>query len=280
MRRPCVTLFENGDVVVRTVLILTAVGQFISGAQVCANRRLFESGGVLDWRLVSRQYEGVRMASMVASRLPFDAPTVMSLAGIKCASAAAAILTALTGASLVIPLVGLVGANAALAVRTPVGWTGADQMGNVVCLATLLAALVDSPRSTSACLVFIALQASSAYIVAGSCKLGHLTWRDGSCLRALLTTGCWSNARMAAWMRDREALSMVVGRLVLGAEILFPLVLIAPADLAAGALLLGVLFHVVLAFVMGLNTFVWMFPATYPAIMFTNILLRAWWLGR
>ena len=270
--------FENGDVALRSVMILAAVGQLISGAQVVANWRLFERGGVLDWRIMSGRYGNSR-ASMVASRLPLDAPVVVSLAGVKCASAAAAILMALAGGSLVIPLAGLVSANAALAVRIPVGDTGADSMGNVVSLAVLLAALVDSPRATSACLVFMALQASLAYATAGFGKLPYPRWHDGSCIRELFATGCWSNARVASWMRRVEWLPTVVGRLVVVSEILFPLVLILPMNLAAAVLLLGVLVHVVIAIVMGLNTFVWMFPATYPAIMFTNILIRDSWFG-
>ena len=90
---------------------------------------------------------------------------------LKCGSSVGAIIMVLVGLSPVIPLVGLVVSNAVLTIRAPFGATGADHMGNVLCFSALLAAIVPSPLATTACLGFIALQASLAYVTAGMGKI-------------------------------------------------------------------------------------------------------------
>ena len=273
-------LFESADVAFRSVVAVTALGQFIVGSQTLANRRLFERGGILDWQIIRRFYGTSRIASKITSAVPFDAAVVVGLAVLKCASAVGAVIMVLGGASPMVPLTGLVVSNAGLAIRAPIGGTGSVDMGNVVCLAALFAALVRSPGATTACLVFIALQASLAYAAAGLGKIPHLSWRDGSALRDLSATDCWGHARAAAWMRRAEWFPKATGRLIMTLEVCFPLLLLVPSELAAIGLLSGVVFHVLIATLMGLNTFAWMFPATYPAIMFTNILIHSSLLGR
>lgn len=63
--------------------------------------------------------------------------------------------------------------------------------------------------------------------------------------------------------RLRQALAWVV----ILAEVAAPLALLLPATGLVLALALGVCFHLTLGFVMGLNTFVWSFAGTYPAVL-------------
>jgi len=61
---------------------------------------------------------------------------------------------------------------------------------------------------------------------------------------------------------------------VMGWEIAFPLVFVAPKLLMIALLTMGVVFHVFCAVVMGLNRFVWAFCGCYPSVWATAMLLR------
>jgi hypothetical protein len=50
-------------------------------------------------------------------------------------------------------------------------------------------------------------------------------------------------------------------------EVSFPLVLVAPPAIAVAALGVGLTFHLSCAVLMGLNSFVWPFPATYACVL-------------
>ena len=267
-------LFEDPAVAFASVIAVTAVGECITGAQTIANRRLFEPKGSLEWRLV-RQYFGVSPGACSGSpTVSFDSDVAVSMGVLKCGSSVGAIIMVLVGLSPVIPLVGLVVSNAVLTIRAPFGATGADHMGNVLCFSALLAAIVPSPLATTACLGFIALQASLAYVTAGMGKIVHRGWRDGSVLREVLLSDAWGNERVARFIRGHERWPGAMARLVLAAELCFPILLFVPWEFAVAGLMVGVAFHVFIAIVLGLNTFLWIFPATYPAIMFTNMLIR------
>ena len=148
------------------------------------------------------------------------------------------------------------------------GRTAADDLGNVICVALLLACL--GGRADEACLVFIAGMSLLAHSTAGIAKMPHAGWFDGSFVLAVSSTRSFGLSSLAALMRRLPWLPRLVGWAIVLAESLFPLVVVLPMKWAVAILTIGLLFHCAVAPVMGLNTFVWAFPATYPAILFTN----------
>lgn len=270
-------LFEDADLALATLLVMTAIGQCIAGAQTIANRRLFEPGGALEWRLV-RRHRFPRAASSAPASPSLDSFTAVGFGFLKCVSSLGTLIAVLAGVSPVWPLVGLVVANAMLAVRVPFGTTGADQMGNVLCVAALLATVARSPLVTTACLLFVAFQSSLCYSACGVGKLARHSWRDGSSLTGVLLTDAWGSAWAARLVRRVKPLGRALSVVVVAAEVCFPLLLLLPVEFVSVALLAGVVFHALIAAVMGINTFLWIFPATYPAVMFANSLVRESWL--
>lgn len=265
---------NQADVAIRFVACLVAVGQLIAGAQLIANRRLFEHSGLLAWRHVRRRYELSRLAPI--SALSFDAAAVIGVALLKCSGAAALVVCAVWRQPLLYPLVILVAANATLTIRIPYGHIGADDMGNVILAALLLAAVVDTPLVQSTCLTFIALESAAAYATAGLSKLTHVGWRDGSFVRELISTAGFGSARAAGYVTRSGLLSTSLGVAVVTYECLFPSILVAPYEWAIAGLAVGALFHAGVAVVMGLNTFVWAFTAAYPALLFVNSQVHRW----
>jgi hypothetical protein len=71
-----------------------------------------------------------------------------------------------------------------------------------------------------------------------------------------------------AFLRRHPALLPWLSRSVVAAECLFPLALVTPLPVSLALLAGGLAFHLLAAVFMGLNTFLWSFAATYPAILY------------
>jgi hypothetical protein len=115
---------------------------------------------------------------------------------------------------------------------------------------------------------FLALQACLAYFTAGVAKWMGSHWRDGSGLTGVFTTDAFGNQTLGGFLRRSPSSARLLSWSVIILECTFPLVLIAPEPLLWALLAGGVTFHIVTAFVMGLNTFVFAYFALYPAILF------------
>jgi hypothetical protein len=159
--------------------------------------------------------------------------------------------------------------------RSRYGHDGADQLAGFVMLGVGVSSLVPTPLSRAACLLFFTFQACLAYATAGWTKFPMQGWRDGSYLAAVLTARIYGMPPLGRFLTAHPTFAKVASRSVLTWECAFPLVLILPAPIAFGVLALGVTFHVVNAFVMGLNCFVWSFLAIYPPVVWT-IQHRGW----
>jgi hypothetical protein len=152
-------------------------------------------------------------------------------------------------------------------VRTTYGHDGADQLASMILLSLGVSGLVPTELSRVACLCFFAFQACLAYGTAGWAKAPMPGWRDGSYLTAILSTRIYGTPAVGQLLASHARLARAATLGVLAWECTFPLVLFMPAPAAYGMLALRLLFHGANAFVMRLNTFVWSFLATYPAVI-------------
>jgi len=172
-----------------------------------------------------------------------------------------------SGHSLVFFLWMIVGTSVYVDWRRRIGGDGGEQM----CMLVILAAAVDftiappwSSGRTAA--IFIAAQSCLAYLSAGVAKAVSKVWRSGNALVRILDTNTYGSAQFVRHLRMRPNLSRALNWCVIGAEISFPLVIFLPTNACIGVLTVGLIFHLVTAYVMGLNNFVWAFAATYPCI--------------
>src|ERR1700754_4213072 len=141
-------------------------------------------------------------------------------------------------------------------------------MSDIVLIAAALA-LLPVPGDTRIILavIFIAAQAVLSYFTAGVAKLISPIWRRGEAMPAILGTYIHGLAPVSRVMASRPALGFVLGWTVILFEVSFPVVLIAPESVAVAILGVGLTFHLVSAVLMGLNSFVWPFPATYACVL-------------
>jgi hypothetical protein len=120
------------------------------------------------------------------------------------------------------------------------------------------------------CLWYLSLQLCLAYATAGVAKALGREWRRGSAIPDILATRSYGHAALAAWLRARPRLTRWVTYSVMAFECLFPLILTLGPSVAWFFVGMGFLFHIVNAYAMGLNRFLWAFPATYPAVLYCS----------
>jgi hypothetical protein len=159
--------------------------------------------------------------------------------------------------------------------RAPIGLDGSDQMSLLMFVAVAISKLFPGDvHVAEASLWFIAIQGCLSYFVAGIAKLISPVWRSGEAVRRVLGTRTYGSRTSASLVRDREGVCIVLSWSVILFECSFPLALAFGVLGFAVFAVLGIFFHVANAVTMGLNTFIWAFVATYPAILFCAVSLR------
>jgi hypothetical protein len=113
-------------------------------------------------------------------------------------------------------------------------------------------------------LTWIAVQVLLSYVLAGIGKLRQSRWRSGESLKALLAVAKYGAPAWARRLSLRAARPLA--RLVIGAECAAPVLLVGPRAAVIG-LGLGLGFHAANAGILGLNRFLWVWIAGYPAVL-------------
>jgi hypothetical protein len=161
-----------------------------------------------------------------------------------------------------------------LSIRNPVGNDGSDQMAVIISVSLLIAFIFNDHAIAALSLYFIAAQSVISYMIAGVAKLLSKTWRSGTAVYQVMNTESFGSEKVAKLLfNSSPALKMSLAWGVMLFETLFFVVLVLPYPYFFGILILGVAFHFYNAVIMGLNNFFWVFLATYPAIIYTNLAL-------
>ena len=140
------------------------------------------------------------------------------------------------------------------------GLDAADQMVTFVLIANVAAAA--SPVLAHPFNCFVAFQLLIAYGVAGVAKATSPAWRSGEAILSILSTRSLG-IELPAWLRARHSVARAICISIILFEISW---LLAPLNLPLLLVLmaLGSAFHLIIAWTMGLNLFLWAFLAAYP----------------
>jgi hypothetical protein len=192
-----------------------------------------------------------RLLGIVAAR-------ISSLAWARAALALAAAIAFLAGAELAAGLLAasVAALTLALSARLVYGLDGSDQMQMVVWAGLAASSLVGWIG-----IYFVAAQFLVAYLASGLAKAFGPTWRSGSALSQVLSTNAYGSKGLSQLVAIRPV-GLVACWGVIVFEALGPVAALGlnPTVLLAFAAA-AVLFHVSIAVVMGLNSFVWAFSA-------------------
>ncbi len=241
-----------------------AVAVLISSLEMLARPGVFADTGLLSWSTEQLRARWLTHGALArALGMAFRSPGVLWIVGLRAAAAMMVVASPRPGGALVaaVALTSLL-----LMVRDAYGNDGADQMGLITFVAAGFAHLRPTHAVVAAVLWFLALQASLGYFTSGIAKLAGPRWRSGAGLVGVLETQTYGARALSGLLRKHPGLALACSWVVILGESLFPAVLAAPQPVAMALLAFGAVFHLGAAAVMGLNTFLWAFPATYPAV--------------
>jgi hypothetical protein len=262
----------------RVILWIWAIGTLVSTLELLVRRADFAPGGMFSWELARLR---VAPTAVVWRRRALDTLFGRGVSGLLVARLVLLVLLVLAppgGAVHDASLVGLVVSTLLLAWRREWGNDGSDQMLAIVLVALFVGFGPFADRFLQvAALVFLCAQVCLAYGVAGAAKLLSPVWRRGEALALILDTSTYGHPRSAALLQRHACVARWLTWSVVVAELAFGLglVLVLPSPWAWVLLSWGLAFHVATAVFMGLNTFVWAFLATYPALINVHALLRS-----
>ncbi len=251
------------------VFRLLSVGVALSCLESLWSRSDFGRGGMVDLDI---QVTRIGPSSRLRAQLSGD--TAMRLMSSLTAVRLTAALVLLGGASdfQLARFVAVVLAVSSLGSRwlSGLGTHAAGALTTSTVTAGALGAVIGTNRAVGLALAFIAGQSALAYMASGLSKLAQPEWRRGSALHTNATTMMWGRRRSAAWLDRYRFVGIALCWTTMVGECLIPLALLAPPPIALALLGFGALFHMAVAIEMGLNSFLWAFVATYPAVLWCN----------
>jgi hypothetical protein len=264
------------DITFALIVILASTGVFIASVELLTLRAEFRDGGLFSWdvlRTVSRATLSVgtgRPRQLISH--PFFVPAVTGARAL-----AALILIFFTNnyALSTACVLAIIAASIVMQWRAPLGLDGSDQMSLITFVAVAIYKVFPGDvHVAQASLWFIAIQGCLSYSVAGIAKVISPVWRSGEAVRRILGTRTYGSSRSASLVSGRDGVCVALSWLLMLFECTFPLALAFGKTGFAVFAVLGIFFHITSAVIMGLNTFVWAFIATYPAILFCAVSLR------
>lgn len=256
--------------VYQIILIICVSGLIISTLEYVVIARSFGANGVYAWKIVRLRFGAPhgRYLKSAFDKL-FNENGVKLLLILRLVSLLLVLAVPTGGASFSCIIALLVLNNLAFNWRRLLGDDGSDQMSSIILIT--LALCLGMGRSSFTLhlgLWFIALQACLSYSAAGIAKLVSPQWRTGEAIYGIFNTGTYGMKSVALFLEKRKTLCVLLCWSVIIIETLFPLCLVLPEPWNWGFLVWGALFHLQCAVIMGLNSFLWAFVATYPAIIY------------
>jgi hypothetical protein len=237
---------------------LIAVFQlFVSSLEIVKIRYMLKDHGLLRSGVALLRYPAILILVAVEMIVSFSFPFFI-----------------LTSHSTFIPLAILTICVCIFNFRSPQGNDGADQMMLVILLSSTLAEGMGTNFSKICCLFFVAAQASLSYGVAGFLKVFKAGWFNGSFVLAILRTSSYGNKKLLHFLVPHRKLAKVLGWVVVCGDCMLSFAIFFPPKICLCLLSYGLLFHLGMALVSGLNTFLWAFGASYPAIYFVSMKLH------
>ena len=257
-----------GDVnrVFRASAALLGAGQMIAALEFLSVRREFGDGGVYPWRVMRLTAPPRPEPLRRVREALFGSPGVVVLLILRLLSAATLVFASAPSILLVATL-SLAVLLVAFSVRLRWAQEGADDMSVQVGLGLAAFAVCRSLGAPSVGLYYIAAFSALAYVTAGATKLVEPLWRSGVALAWVVNLRSFGASWAAHLLLPRRRLRVLLCWAVMLAEVCFPLAVLLPAGGLVAVLAAGLAFHLALALCMGLNTFVWAFLATYPAVL-------------
>jgi len=250
-----------------------AIGVTVDALELLAERSQLGDGGLYGYSALATGRPSLVSGPLAPSfARVFRYPHVLGL-GIAQLIAAAVLFTAaiIRSPELIVPAgfaaIVILGARMLLYFRNCLGLDGGDQMMLVVASGLAVALLIPGRVAQTIALDYIAAQLLLSYAIAGAAKAISPVWRSGSAIIGIMSTINFGVPRFGGFLRDHPRLARALCWSVIVCECGAAIAILAGTPGAIAIITAGVLFHITVALVMGLNLFPWSFGATYPALL-------------
>jgi hypothetical protein len=258
------------------VAVISSISLFITSLEAFALAGHYRDGELFSWklhRLRSRYTANQAIESLLKNI--FDPPGILLILGTRIAFCILVITFSRSRRELLVSCFGIAVTSLLLSFRGLDGKNGADQMTKITFVSLTLALMSSQPASWRLELVFLAGQLVLAYGTAGLLKLRERSWRDGTALLIILRQITYGNARVWRFAKQHTLVTRLASQSTIVFECGFVCVLLLPWKLSVIVLAFGVLFHLLNAAVVGLNTFFWAFVGAYPACIWCTAWILA-----
>jgi hypothetical protein len=266
---------------VRLLCLFYGISLVITFAEKLAEAHLYAADGLMSWNILSfdRADSGALFRPGVLSQSLFgkagtSAGHVLGIVGVGLMWWGPVRSYAFSAGMLAIVL-----SCVLMQLRTVYAGDGAQQMNLLIGVAILLGFNAWArPLTGVVCLLFIAAQSMLSYFVSGAAKVISPIWMRGDALRKIMGTTAFGSELGFRLASIHPQFTRMLCRVTVVVEMLFPVLVLGPKWMMILFMLWGASFHVANAVLMGLNTFVWSYLATYPALYFLWVCVhRAGW---
>jgi hypothetical protein len=249
--------------------IIVAIGIAIDSLEILYSRHEYTSQGILSWDILKLDSRFVLTGrSAWVFRCLLGSPGYLVLISFQLLLAVA-IIAHVPETLLPLCLTGILGIKLLSHLRNVHGGLdGSDQMQIIIFSSLAVFYWVTDLEARMIALWFIAAQSMLSYFAAGIAKLASPIWRSGDAIVGIMATDHYGNQLLSQLLRKNHHLAAIVCWSVILFECLAPTLVFAGPTSCLVFLGCGFIFHSVIAVMMGLNTFLWSFGATYPAVIF------------
>jgi len=259
---------QNSFLTLYLVICICAVGVLISAFEWLSMHKHFAAGGLFSWEIRRMGTHSTSFEKL--AQWLFSYPNVLILFFIQITATITIFISStnhilIGSCCLIIALSSIL-----LNFRATEGISGADKMTRLIMIIGSISFFRSTPLVTSAGLIFISLQLILAYCTAGWVRLFVPTWRNGTDLALVLRQHTYSNKFVWSLTKNNKLLLKFVALFILFFECSFLICPLLSSTLFYIYLGCGILFHLSNAFIMGLNSFVWSFLSTYPALIWLH----------
>lgn len=255
------------------VSVIISIGIVIDSLEIISSRHEYSTCGILSWEILKldKLFSFSRQASWLFNKL-LGYPGYLILISLQLMFALA-VLAAAPSMFLPLCMAGMLFIKLLIHLRHQHGGLdGSDQMQLVLLTSLTVFFWTDNPDTKRIALLFIAAQSILSYLAAGFAKFASSIWRSGKAMSGILATDNYGNLLLSSWLDRFPVLSLIICWLVILFECVAPALVFAGPVPCLVFLACGLLFHLTIAVIMGLNNFFWSFGATYPALLFLSLL--------
>jgi hypothetical protein len=255
------------------VMLIGISGLFIiSSVETLSIRNIYHNSNLLGWQFL-KQKSKVLHKSKISNFVNwiFDYPNFLIIIFIRLFLSIFLLILLIKALDFTSVVVMLFFVNVVFTVRNAYSNNGADQLSNLILMAIAFCCIAFNNRQIKILSIyFVALQVSTAYFISGFYKIRR-KWLNGEYLNEVMSTQVFGNSYLFRLTFKQKKIAVFISISMISLEFLLAFAFLLPTDICKIVLLIGVLFHLGIAVIMGFNTFFITFLSTYPAIYYTAL---------